>query len=263
MQSAAETDPVHTGSSRMATDNTTRHLEGKRILLTGGTTGIGRATLLALARNGARLLTFGRTQEPLNEVLELCGTAEVSGIIADASRPDDIERIFTSVDATLAGIDILVANAALGAGPIHEMADEDWRYVVETNLVGYLACSKGALERMRAQGSGHIVLISSISPEILAPGESVYAATKAGINAFALTLRKEVAEDGIKVSVIEPGSVGSDMQPCDSEEQRQAIARAEMLYAEEIADAVLFVLSRSERCDVSMMRVEPLRQKTS
>lgn len=260
---APERGRGHVGSLDMENETATSSLQGKRVLLTGGTTGIGRATLLALARAGARVLTFGRHQEPLDEALELCGSAEVSGMIADTSRPEDIDRVFARADELLGGVDVLINNAALGAEPLHEMADRDWRYVVETNLVGYLACTRAALERMRGQGSGHVVLISSISPEILAPGESVYAATKGGINSFALALRKEIAGDGVRISVIEPGSVGTDMQPCSAEEQREAIAKAEMLYAEEIAEAVVFVLTRSPRCDVAMLRIEPLKQKTS
>lgn len=182
---------------------------------------------------------------------------------ADASKPEDIERIFAAVDERLGGIDVLIACAALGAQPLHEMSDEDWRYVIDTNLVGYLACARGALKRMIAQGSGLIVLVSSISPEIMAPGESVYAATKGGINHFALTLRKEVGDKGVRVTVIEPGSVGSDMQPCTAEEQREAIAQGEMLFAEEIAEAVEFVLTRSTRCDIPMLRIEPIKQKTA
>ncbi|VWX55134.1 SDR family oxidoreductase [Novosphingobium sp. 9U] len=237
-------------------------IAGKRILLTGGTTGIGRATFLALAKQEAKLLTFGREPEPLAQVLELAGLPDECGMTADSSKPEDIERIFEAVDERLGGIDVLIACAALGAQPLHEMSDEDWRYVIDTNLVGYLACARGALKRMIAQGSGLIVLVSSISPEIMAPGESVYAATKGGINHFALTLRKEVGDKGVRVTVIEPGSVGSDMQECTDEEQREAIAHGEMLFAEEIAEAIEFVLTRSTRCDIPMLRIEPIQQKT-
>jgi len=237
-------------------------IAGKRILLTGGTTGIGRATFLSLARQQAKLLTFGREPEPLKQVLELAQLPEECGLTADSSKPEDIERIFAAVDERLGGIDVLIACAALGAQPLHEMSDEDWRYVIDANLVGYLACARGALKRMIAQGSGLIVLVSSISPEIMAPGESVYAATKGGINHFALTLRKEVGDKGVRVTVIEPGSVGSDMQECTDEEQREAIAHGEMLFAEEIAEAIEFVLTRSTRCDISMLRIEPIKQKT-
>ncbi|MFC0205634.1 SDR family oxidoreductase [Novosphingobium soli] len=239
------------------------NLAGKRILVTGGTTGIGRATVRALAARDARLLTFGREEAPLGEVLREAGLPPECGLTADASTAADIRTVFATVDERLGGIDVLICCAALGAQPIHEMREEDWRYAVETNLLGYMGCTRAALERMIAQGSGIVVLVSSISPEIMAPGESVYAATKGGVNSFALTLRKEVGDKGVRVTVIEPGSVGSDMQPCTAEEQRAAIAQGEMLFAEEIAEAILFVLTRSSRCDVAMLRVEPIRQKTA
>ena len=149
------------------------------------------------------------------------------------------------------------------AQPLHDMENDDWRYVVETNLVGTLAYARGALDRMLRRQEGHLVLISSISPDIKARGESVYAATKAGINAFAMTLRKEIGEKSIRVTVIEPGSVGTDMQECSLDEQREAIAQGEMLFAEEIAEGIIFALTRSPRCDVSLLRMEPIRQKTA
>ncbi len=223
------------------------NLTGKRVLVTGGTTGIGRATVKRLAEEGARVLTFGRHQRELDDSLANAagGPGEVHGMIADAATSDGVAAVFAEVDRGLGGIDMLVACAALGAQPIHEMADDAWRYVIETNLVGYLACARAAIERMAPAGGGQLLFVSSISPEIKAPGESVYAATKAGVNAFAETLRKEIADKNIKVSVIEPGSVGTDMQECTLDEQREAIAKHEMLYAEEIAEAILFALNRS------------------
>lgn len=238
-------------------------IAGKRILLTGGTTGIGRATLARLAQAGARVLTFGRSEVPLREALANAGLGPESGMIADVADPEALERVFAAVDQRLGGVDVLIANAGLGAQPIHLMADADWRYVVETNLVGYLATTRAALDRMLPSKTGHIVLVSSISAEIKAAGESVYAATKSGVNGFGLTLRKEVSDLGVRVTVIEPGSVGSDMQECTAEEQCEAIARGEMLWAEEIAEGILFAISRSRLCDVSLLRMEPIRQKTA
>jgi 3-hydroxy acid dehydrogenase / malonic semialdehyde reductase len=227
-------------------------LSGRRILLTGGTTGIGRAALKALANEGARVLTFGRHQDALDAALSGID-GEAIGIVEDAATRDGIDR----------GIDILVACAALGAQPIHEMADEDWRYVIDANLTGYLACARAAILRMQEQGGGHLLFVGSISTEIKAAGESVYAATKAGIQAFAETLRKEVADKRIRVSVIQPGSVDTDMQECSVEEKQAAVADGRMLLAEDVADAILFVLSRSANCDVVNLRIEPLIQKTA
>lgn len=245
----------------MAIDHT--DLAGKRILLTGGTTGIGRATLALLAAEGARVLTFGRHQQELDDALASTGGGGAQGLVADAATRGGIDSVFAAVDDTLGGIDMLVACAALGAQPIHEMADDDWRYVIDTNLVGYLACAKAAIARMERQGGGHLLFVGSISTEIKAAGESVYAATKAGIQAFAETLRKEVAEKNIRVSVIQPGSIDTDMQQCSDEEKRQAVADAEMLHAEEIAEAIRFVLTRSAKSDVVNLRIEPLIQKTA
>jgi 3-hydroxy acid dehydrogenase/malonic semialdehyde reductase len=240
-------------------------LQGKRILVTGGTTGIGRATLALLAREGARLLTFGRHAPELEQALELARAsgAEVHGLTADAARREDIERVFAEVDERLGGIDILVACAALGADPLDEMDEDAWRYVIETNLVGYLACARAAIDRMKRQGGGRLLLVSSISVHIKSPGESLYAATKAGVEAFAETARKELADQNILISLVEPGSVGSDMQECTVEEQREAIARHEMLPAEEIAEAILFVLTRPDNCDVLNLRIEPRLQKVA
>lgn len=247
----------------MAIDHTS--LAGKRILLTGGTTGIGRETLALLAREGAHVLTFGRHEQELDDALSNAqgGSGGLSGLVADAAKADDIANVFAAVDERLGGIDILVACAAIGAEPIHEMADQDWRYVIETNLIGYLACAKASIERMERQGGGHLLFVGSISAEIKAKGESVYSATKAGIQAFAETLRKEIEDKNIRVSVIQPGSVNTDMQEAGEEEKRDAVAKHEMLHAEEIAEAIQFVLTRSPGADVVNLRIEPRIQVTS
>jgi len=246
----------------MAIEHTS--LRGKRILLTGGTTGIGRATLKMLASEGARVLTFGRHQEELDDALASAREdGEVVGLTADAATREGIEAVYAAVDEKLGGIDMLVACAALGAEPIHEMPDQDWRYVIETNLIGYLACAKAAIERMEHQGAGHLLFVGSISTEIKAKGESVYSATKAGIQAFAETLRKEIADKNIKVSVVQPGSVDTDMQECGEDEKREAVAKQQMLQAEEIAEAIQFVLTRSQASDIVNLRIEPRIQKTS
>jgi len=240
-------------------------LGGKRVLLTGGTTGIGRATLVLLAKAGAQVMVYGRHQAELDQALAATGAGSVTvfGVTADSAKREDLGRVFAAVDERLGGLDVLIACAALGAQPIHEMEDEDWRYVIETNLVGYLACARLAIDRMAAQGGGHLLFVGSISTDIKAAGESVYSATKAGVQAFAETLRKEIAGKNIRVSVIQPGSVDTDMQECSAEEKREAVANREMLHAEEIAEAIGFVLTRSSASDVVNLRIEPLLQKTS
>lgn len=237
-------------------------LTGKRIVLTGGTSGIGRATLASLAAAGARVVTCGRHQSSLDEALA-AASGDVTGLTVDLARGEGVDALFAAADDTLGGVDMLVACAALGADPIFDMDDADWRYVIDTNLAAYLACAKQAIARMEAAGGGHLLFVGSISTEIKAVGESVYAATKAGIQAFAETLRKEVADRHIKVSVIQPGSVDTAMQQCSAEEKRVAVAAGEMLDPAEIAEAILFVLTRSANCNIVNLRIEPLLQKTA
>jgi 3-hydroxy acid dehydrogenase/malonic semialdehyde reductase len=236
-----------------------------RILVTGGTTGIRLATVALLAGEGAHVLTFGRHEKTLQDAIATADgkPGTVTGLTADVATRDGVEKVFAAVDSDLGGIDILVACAALGADPIDEMEDDAWRNVIETNLVGYLACARGAVLRMEKQGGGHLLFVGSISTEIKAVGESVYAATKAGIQAFAETLRKEVEERNIKVSVIQPGSVATPMQECSDDEKQEAIDKGEMLYAEEIAETILFALTRSERADIVNLRIEPRIQKAA
>ena len=212
------------------------------------------------------MLTFGRHRPELETALgtRAAAMAKCPGLTADVATREDVDRVFAEVDGKLGGVDMLVCCAALGAEPIHEMDEDEWRYVIETNLVGYMACARRAIERMEASGGGHLLFVGSISSTIKAAGESVYVATKAGIDAFAETLRKEIpSEKNIKVSVIQPGSVGTDMQECSDEEKREAIANHEMLYAEEIAEAIVFALTRSARSDVVTLRIEPRVQKIS
>jgi len=246
------------------TDHTS--LSGKRILVTGGTTGIGRALVKMLVEEGAKVLTFGRHERELQDSLANArgGPGEVSGLTADSSVKEDVGRVFAAVDERLGGIDMLVCCAALGAEPLHEMEDDAWRYVIETNLIGYMACARQALPRMENSGGGHLLFVGSISSTIKAPGESVYTSTKAGLDAFAETLRKEVSEKrNVKVTVVQPGSVGTDMQECSEEEKREAIANHEMLYAEEVAETIVFALTRSPRTDIVTLRVEPRIQKVA
>jgi 3-hydroxy acid dehydrogenase/malonic semialdehyde reductase len=240
-------------------------LEGKRILVTGGTTGIGRATVALLVQEGAHVLTFGRHQQELDVSLDNARTkakkgGKVLGLTADVATREGVESVFSAVDRELGGIDILINNAGLAAEGPQDMEEDEWRYVVETNFVGYLSCARAAIKRMEGK-RGQLVFIGSVSADFKSPGTSTYAATKAAVKVFAETLRKEVQEKNIKVTLIEPGSVGADMQEKSPEEQREAIARMEMLYAEELAETILFTLTRSARTDVVSMRVEPLMEK--
>jgi NADP-dependent 3-hydroxy acid dehydrogenase YdfG len=231
-------------------------MDGKTILVTGGTTGIGRAIAIELARAGAKVLIFGRHKPELDDAMaaleDTIGDAE--GMIADQSKPEDVQKVFAKAKA-MGGLSAVIANAGISAEGLADIRDEEWRYAMETNLLGYLDVAKRAAEAFEGK-KGDIILIGSVSADNRSKGESVYTATKAGIQGFADSFRKEMGEKNVRVSLIEPGSVGSDMQECSPEEQRKKIAKAEMLRAEDIAELVTFILTRPERCTISAVRIE-------
>jgi NADP-dependent 3-hydroxy acid dehydrogenase YdfG len=232
----------------------------KSILITGGTTGIGRSTAILLAVQGARVMIFGRHEQELNEAMTDIRQAggEVRGLTADVSDPEDIGRVFQEFDRQLDRLDILINNAALGYGSIMEGGYPEWEYILRTNLLGYMAMSHEAVERMKANGWGHIVNIGSMSADVREKDSSVYVATKSGIQGFTEALRKEVNPLGIKVTLIEPGAVGTDMQSEYSpKEQRKQIEKMEMLRAEDIAACVLYTITQPKRCDVVSLQIRP------
>jgi NADP-dependent 3-hydroxy acid dehydrogenase YdfG len=236
----------------------------KAIVISGGTTGIGRTTAILLAELGARVLIFGRHEVELNDSmrdLEKISDA-VFGLTADVSRTEDVKRVFREADEKLGRVDVLINNAALSGDGVMDHTMEEAEYIIDTNVFGYVACAHEAIRRMKQVGGGHIINVGSMSAETRGEGSSVYTATKTAIQGFSESLRKEVNKYGIKVTLIEPGAVGTDMQPEPPEEQREKQAALEMLKAEDIAACIHYCLVQPHRCDVIGVQIQPHKQAT-
>jgi NADP-dependent 3-hydroxy acid dehydrogenase YdfG len=243
-------------------------LAGKSIIISGGTTGIGRATGHLLAAQGARVFVFGRHDQDLRETIGTAGTregnglrGEIHGTVADQSKQEEVERVFAEADEKIGGCDILINNAAVAGGSVFEKRIPDIRYVLDANLFGYLACTHEALERMKRKGrGGHIVNVGSMSADLREPEGDIYVATKAAVQAFSESLRKTANKQGIRVSLIEPGAIATPIQDKPPEEKQRRLENMEMLPPEDIANCVLYVLRQPQRCDVVSVQIRPLKQ---
>jgi len=232
-------------------------LKGRNAIVTGGTTGIGRAIAVLLASEGVRVFICGRTPEHLDDALaRIREVGEGDGIAVDLADAGDMDRFFQAADAYLDGLDIAVINAAVPADALGKTGEDDTRYQIETDFTAYLIATQKAASRM--EDGSDIVLIGSMSAVSRKGGSSIYVAAKSGIQGFAASLREELAEKDVKVGLIEPGFTGADFQYPDfpPEKQVELINAHKMLRAEDIAVAAHYMLTQPRRTAVSLMRVE-------
>lgn len=241
-------------------------LNGKRAIVTGGTTGIGRAIAVLLASEGATVDICGRDERHLNDALEAIGQVGTGrGSAIDLAEPGNVERYFADATARLGGLDIAVINAAIPADGLSKMDNRQLRYAIAADFTAYLMSAHEALDAIgqtEQDGGGHIVLTGSMSAHILSPDSTVYAGMKAGIAAFAEALRKELGGRGIKVSLIEPGYTQADFHypDVDAEEQKRMVRENKMLRPEDIAVAVHYALTQPCRAVVQQITIAPLRK---
>ena len=232
-------------------------LRGKRAIISGGTTGIGRAIAVLLASEGARVFICGRDEQHLADGLErIRGVGAGDGIALDLAKDDGVKRFFDAGEKYLGGIDVAVINAAIPAEGLSTMAVDEVSYAIATDFTAYLLSAHAAQERMVA---GDIVLIGSMSAHVLGPSSTVYAGIKAGIAGFSEALRRELGPKGIKVALVEPGKTGADFQSPDipPAEQAAQINQEKMLRAEDIAVGVHFILTQPPRTIVQQLVMVP------
>ncbi|NGM61742.1 SDR family oxidoreductase [Sphingobacterium sp. SGG-5] len=237
----------------------------KKVFLTGGTAGIGRATALLLAEKGYQVFIIGRDAEKLKDFLDDAqrrGVKDrIASLLQDLSDHTALERILPELWASHGPFHILINNAGLAFDGVCGSDPDNLTYMLHTNLEAYLLLSGFFADQMiKASIEGDIINIGSMSAETREGKSSGYVASKSGIQGFTEAFRKEVNPHNIRVSLIEPGAVGTDMQDPSPEEQRELEEKREMLKAEDIAHAIHFTLEQDRRIAIVEMRIKPLRQ---
>ena len=238
-------------------------------LVTGASSGIGRATASALAQSGMRVAVAARRRERLESLaseIEASGT-ECLTLTADLRREEQILAMFEELRRRWGGVDVLVNNAGLGrAAPLVSGDTDMWREMLEVNLLALCICTREAIQDMRKRGDdGHVVHIASMAAHRVPPQSGVYAATKFGVRALTEGLRQELRklDSGIRVSEISPGFVETEFAAVyhgSEEAARQTYTRMKVLEPEDIANAVVYVLSQPPHVQIHDILVRPREQ---
>lgn len=241
-------------------------IDGKVVVITGASSGIGEATGALLADRGAKLVLGARNSERLNAVAERLSAAGAEAVakVTDVSRRGDLMDLVSLATDTYGRLDVLVSNAGImPVSPFDVLRVDDWEAMVDVNLKGVLFGIAAALPVFRRQGFGHFVNTASTAAFRVTPAQSVYAGTKMAVRAISEGLRQEAGED-LRVTIISPGmtstnfaeSVTDPAARAELEQRRDVIAMA----PEAVARAIAFAIEQPPDVDVGEIVVRPTAQ---
>jgi NADP-dependent 3-hydroxy acid dehydrogenase YdfG len=238
-------------------------------LVTGASSGIGAATARALSAAGMAVAIVARRENRLQELaayINQTGGTSLA-ITADLTQESEARRIVRETEAHFGRLDVLVNNAGvMYLEPVETASLERWRQMFELNILSMIASTQEALPGMRARHDGHIVNVSSTAGRTAHPNSGGYAATKFGVGAFSESLRKEVYKDNIRVSVIEPGLVGTELRDHIADKEIQSslnswAASMRQLESDDIARIIAFCVTQPEHVNINEVLVRPTDQE--
>lgn len=242
-------------------------LKGKWVLVTGATSGIGRATALMFAEQGCNLVLTGRREQRLlqvkNQLLEY--PAEVILSPFDIRNKEECKKFTGSFSVE---IDILVNNAGLakGMGHIYDADIDDWDQIIDTNIKGLLYITRFIAEKMKSRNRGHIINVGSTSGYETYAGGSVYTATKYAVRAITDSMKKDLHGTGIRVSSVSPGLVQTEFSKVRLGDEQKADAvylGMQPLTAEDVAEIILFTANRPQHVNIMDTIVYPTDQSAA
>jgi NADP-dependent 3-hydroxy acid dehydrogenase YdfG len=247
-----------------------RELEGRVAAITGASSGIGEATALSLAGAGASVALAARRRDRIDALAERIrgDGGRAVAIETDVSDETQARAFVEQAHGELGGLDVLVNNAGVMLlGPVEGADTEEWRRMIDVNVLGLLYCTHAALPLMREGGGGDVVNVSSVAGRHARAGAAVYNFTKFGVTAFSEALRQEALHSKIRVTCVEPGFVETELQGHNKnpvvqqgvERMREQIG--DVLKAEDIANAILYAVGQPAHVSINEVLVRPTGQR--
>jgi NADP-dependent 3-hydroxy acid dehydrogenase YdfG len=243
-------------------------LDGKVAVITGASSGIGEATAEALAAEGASVAVAARRKDRLDGLAQRIEESggRVLTVECDVAEEGQAHDLIQQVERELGRVDILVNNAGVMLlSRVDKSLSNEWRQMFDVNVLGLLYVTDAALEVMKRQQSGHIVNISSVAGRVTNPNGGVYSGTKFAVNAISDGLRKENVGDNLRVTVIEPGAVATELTEHISDEDaldaiNSRIGQMDPLQSEDIANAIAYAVTQPARVNVDEILIKPTDQ---
>jgi 3-hydroxy acid dehydrogenase / malonic semialdehyde reductase len=244
----------------------------KTILITGSTSGIGKASAELFAKNGWNMILTGRRDERLNDIktdIEAKYKIQVTTLCFDVRDREEISRLFSENRAIIQSVDVLLNNAglALGKSSFEDGDESDWETMIDTNLKGMIYMTKEIVPFMILKKSGHIINISSTAARDVYPGGNVYSASKFAVDGLTRSLRIDLLPHNIRVGMIAPGMVDTEFSEVrfkgDKSKADAVYQGFEPLQAEDIADAIYYMASRPAHINIGDIVITCTAQATS
>lgn len=243
-----------------------QNIEGKVIVITGASSGLGAAAARRLAQDGAKLVLGARRRERLQALARELSLGENAVIQTDVIHSDQVKRLVDHAVAMHGRIDVIVNNAGLMPhSPLERGKIDDWDRMIDVNIKGVLYGIAAALPHMKAQKSGHVINVSSVAGHRVVAGGVVYCATKHAVRAISEGLRQEVKPYNIRSTIISPGAVASELPGSVTEPDVakgiQDFYEQYAIPADSFARAVAFAISQPDEVDINEILFRPTRQE--
>jgi NADP-dependent 3-hydroxy acid dehydrogenase YdfG len=244
-------------------------LQNKVAVITGASSGIGEAVAYALSAEGAQVALLARRADKLkgvSETIKKRSGKEALVAVTDVADNASVTAAIAKVKETFGRVDILVNNAGvMYLGTVADAKVEDWKRMIDINIMGLMYSTHAVLPIMKAAGGGDIINISSVSGRLVSARSAVYSATKFAVNAFSDGLRQEVYKDKIRITIIEPGAVETELtdhipDPSVKDQIKSWVSSMTPLKGEDIAAAVVYACSQPAHVSVNELMIRPTEQ---